>query len=304
MSRFEIAHIENHPARGVDFRYLANIIGKEKASMLKATPKSLEQSYKGGMSTVVMDMETNMPVGHIRFSPLTTPDLRKKLNLVQSLPNLWEIGTGIIDGSDGYRGKGLYRMVRNEHIARFQDKLNDGSLIALGTTKSLRILKTLLHAQEKYNVQGVILRHTDLPFIAAFTCVCKGDFGQGYQCGVDACGERIKPEQLPVTIHPNSFSRGSIDQTDTKSISAIGKMNGNSDVIPCTMYVQGKKDAILNMENCLRNQFGTPENLVDMLRQVNVNYYNEPLVSLLLTNLRQFMKKGVSGLNSFNLQGR
>lgn len=255
----------------IDFGRIQRGVNIETAAMLPVTVPSLEQSFANGLSTIVMDTTTDTPVGHIRFSPLFTPELRTHLNLPSDLPDLWEIGTGWIDGSDHFRSQGLYRMVRNDHISRYQDELNEGNLISIGTTKSLKVLHTLHHAQEEFGVEGIILPHTNMPFIAAFTCICTGNFGCGFQNGVDACPQRIKPEQFPGDGAPNTF----IDHTDLEAITKIQDLNGGSGKIPCTMYLQGKKSAIMNLELRLQEQFGTPENLIEQLKQPAVNYYNE-----------------------------
>lgn len=272
MNNLEVAHIRTRPANHIDFGYIADGVNGEKNAMLPVTPESLTASYMRGISTVIVDTANNdKPVAHIRFSPLITPELRSNINLPMDLPDLWEIGTGLVDKSDGYRGHGLYRMIRNAHVGRFQDELNSGSLVAIGTTKSLKVLHTLHQAQTEFGIEGIILRHTDLPFTAAFTCVCKGDFGQGYQCGVEACANRIEPSQFPMADAVD----GLLDQSNVDAIMKIKDLNGGSGTIPCTMYVQGKKAAILRMEAKLKKQFGTPENLVKQLRQPNVDYYGE-----------------------------
>lgn len=298
MSEFKVAHIGTQPLTTENCCRLVAGMGREKTSILPVTTAGIAKSYAEGMSSVMIEKKTGNAIAHIRFSPLITPQLREQLQLPPGLPMLWEIGSGYVVKE--HRKEGLYNILRNEHVGRFKEELTTGSHIFLGTTKSIRVLHALRHAQEEHRIEGVILPHTSLPFIAAFTCVCKGDFGQGYQCGVNACKERIQPGQFPMMSSEN----GLLNQTNISAIDEIKDLNGGEGKIPCTMYVQGEKNTILNMEQQLADKFGTPENLVDRLRQVNVNYYNEPLVSLLLTNLRQFMKKGVSGLNSFNLQGR
>ena len=137
----------------------------------------------------------------------------------------------------------------------------------------MKVLHTLHHAQEELGIEGVILRHTSMPFTAAFTCVCIGNFGCGFQGGIDACPKRIKPEEFPGTNAPNGF----IDQQDMESIAKIHDLNGGTGKIPCVMYLQGKKDAILGLEARLKEQFGTPENLIAQLRRPDVNYYAENL---------------------------
>lgn len=272
MNNLEVVHIGTRPANQIDFQYIADGVNRERKAMLPVTPDKLLASYMAGFSTVIIDKANNdTPVGHIRFSPLITDELRQQVNLPPDLPELYEIGTGLIDAGPEYRDHGLYRMIRSAHFDRFQDELNSGSLVAIGTTKSSRVLHTLHQAQIKFGIEGIILRHTDLPFIAAFTCVCKGDLGQGYQCGVDACGKRIQPNQFPTEDAVN----GLLDQSRIDSIMKIKDLNGGSGTIPCTMYVQGRKDAILGMEAKLKKQFGTPENLVAQLRQPNVDYYGE-----------------------------
>lgn len=272
MNNLEVVNIKTRPANKIDFRYIANGVNGERKAMLPVTPDKLLASYMAGFSTVIIDKASNdVPVGHIRFCPLITPELRSNINLPMDIPEIWEIGTGLIDGSDGYRGHGLYRMIRNAHVGRFQDELNNGSLVAIGTTKSLKVLHTLHQAQKEFGIEGIILRHTSLPFIAAFTCVCTGDFGQGYQCGVDACGKRIENGQFPM----GDAVDGLLDQSNIDAIMKIKDLNGDSATIPCTMYLQGRKEAILGMEAKLKKQFGTPENLVQKLRQPNVNYYGE-----------------------------
>lgn len=248
---------------------LAQGMKREKNSILPVTAAEILDSFKAGLSTVLIEQRTGKAIGHIRFSPLITPMLKDQLSLPSEMPLLLEIGSGYIDKE--YRKQGLYTLLRNEHIGRFKDELASGSHVFLGTTKTLRVLHALRHAQERYGIEGVILPHTQLPFIAAFTCVCKGDFGQGYQCGVDACGKRIKPDQFPM----DKANNGLLDQMDIKSIDRIKDLNGGEGTIPCTMYIQGNKDVILRMEEELKRQFGAPGNLVAQLRRPNVDYYEE-----------------------------
>lgn len=269
MGEFIARHIGIGELTASNRDLLAQGMGREKNSILPVTADDIMRSFNAGLSTVLIEQDTGKAVGHIRFSPLITPMLKDQLSLPSEMPLLWEIGSGYIDND--YRKQGLYTVLRNEHIGRFKDELTSGSHVFLGTTKTLRVLHALRHAQERYGIEGVILPHTQLPFIAAFTCVCKGDFGQGYQCGVDACGIRIKQGQFPMDKSTN----GLLDQMDVKSIDKIEDLNGGEGKIPCTMYVQGRKDAILGMEVELKKQFGTPENLVAQLRQPNVNYYGE-----------------------------
>lgn len=271
MDRFNYASVQTLAPTGVNFPHIADAIQHETRAMLPTTAQSLEQSYRMGLSTAIIDTQTNLPVGHIRFNPLTTPELSAQLQLPGGLPDLWEIGTGYIDGSDGYREKGLYRMLRNAHMDRFQDELNAGTFISIGTTKSLRVLHTLHQSQREFGIEGIILPHTKMPFIAAFTCICKGDFGCGFHAGINACPQRIQPEQFPVT----EDGSGIIDQMDIPAIETIRDLNGGHGKIPCTMYVQGRKDAIFKMEADLEKQFGTPENLIAQLRSAAINYYNE-----------------------------
>lgn len=258
----------SRPVTGVNFSHIASAVNRESAAMLPVTPDALRNSYAAGMSTVIIDTEHgDRPVGHVRFSPLLTPELRAQLQLSNDIPELWEIGTGMIDGSDHYRNQGLYRMLRNAHVSRFVDELTSGNLVSIGTTKSLKVLHTLHHAQEEFGVEGIILPHTAMPFTAAFTCVCTGAFGCGFQSGVDACPQRIKPEQFPGVQF--------IDHTNLSAIEQIRDLNGGSGKIPCTMYLQGNKQAIMKMEMRLQEQFGTPENLVESLRSPQTDYYGE-----------------------------
>lgn len=269
MSEYIARHIGIGELTSSNRDLLAQGMSREKSSILPVTANDIVESFNAGLSTVLLEQETGKAVGHIRFSPLITPMLKDQLSLPPTMPLLMEIGTGYI--AKEHRGNGLYTLLRNEHIGRFKDELASGSHVFLGTTKTLRVLHALRHAQERYGIEGVILPHTQLPFIAAFTCVCKGDFGNGYQCGVDACGNRIKQEQFPMGKSIN----GLLDQMDVKSIDEIKDLNGGEGTIPCTMYIQGNKGTIIKMEEELKKQFGTPENLVAQLRQPNVDYYEE-----------------------------
>lgn len=269
MSEFIARHIGIGELTASNRDLLARGMGREKNSILPVTPAEIMNSFNTGLSTILIEQRTRKAIGHIRFSPLITPMLKDQLSLPSEMPLLWEIGSGYIDNE--HRKQGLYTVLRNEHIGRFKDELTSGSHVFLGTTKTLRVLHALRHAQERYGIEGVILPHTQLPFIAAFTCVCKGDFGQGYQCGVDACGVRIKQEQFPMGKSTN----GLLDQMDVKSIDEIKDLNGGEGTIPCTMYIQGNKGVILKMEEELKKQFGTPEDLVVQLRRPIVDYYGE-----------------------------
>ncbi len=238
-----------------DFRSIYAGITQETSTMLVPKMGDLEESYRSGKAAIITDEEN--VVGYVRFSPLLDDNLANKLGLPDSFPNISEIGTGIIDPA--HRGRGLYKLLRGSLLESHADQIIDGRLLVIGTTKTMAILNTLHHATD-LGMHFEAFHHQEFPMIAPFTCVCEGDFGQGYQHGVNACTKRVRSELIPLQQN-------------------LHMLEPHDGKIECCMYVSSR-DGAQSINDGLFAFFRNDEthplsNLVQTLRHPDINYYNE-----------------------------
>jgi len=263
--RFYTAN-HGHP---IDFGLVDRGITRESSRVLQVTTADLTASFTNAMSAVVgrnhhQPGEMVEALGHVRFSPLLDPLLKDKLDL-QDCPEIWEMGTGFMD-PETLRGKGLYGPLRNELLEMYIDKIMGGDVMIMGTTKTKAVLKVLKDAMA-VDLGAFYTNHLSLPFISAFTCMCHGSFGQGFQNGIEACPKRVDQTSAPIHTFFNAQDQSPIDKI----------IPNDKGLIPCYFYAYGRPETAQRIDGILQNQYGTPDNLVARLRQPDINYYQEPI---------------------------
>ncbi len=243
-------------------------INDESAALLHVEKSSLTASFEAAMSAVIAERISPTEaeaLAHVRFSPLLDPMLIEQLELPSDTPQLWEIGTGYAD--QRIRGNGYYTDMRNGLLEMYAEQIISGNILILGTTKAAPVVR-VLKASEQVGLPAHITHHSTFPRISALTCVCTGDFGHGYQYGMDACDKRLSSDIIPV---------GEIwDAKDKVRISTIpvSERNGSS-IIPCTKYLHGPLETAHRLNDILTKRFPQPQMMVDQLQKLN---YYKPTV--------------------------
>jgi len=260
---------DGHP---IGFDTVVQGIAGEAARVLQVTAADLEMSFNNAMSAVIgrndhLPRKAVKALGHVRFSPLLDPRLMEKLG-VEDCPQIWEMGTGFMDPNT-LRGKGLYGPLRNVLLKMHLEQINSGQVLIIGTTKTKAVLNVLKEAMA-VELGAFYANHLAIPYISAFTCVCEGNFGQGFQHGINACGKRTDQSAAPPAVFFNAQEQMQINQI-------IPDQTG---IIPCYLYAYGKPEAALRIDDRLRQKFGSVDALVNRLRQPDINYYREYKVRL------------------------
>lgn len=240
----EIQFVTSRSQASVDLRPIHQAILQER-TLLHPSLENLERSYVQGMSVVMMD--EGRPVGHVRFTPLLDEELKQALGLSSDFPSVWEIGSAVIFDDPAYRGRGHYADLRNNLVAGFVDRIYTDGLLLLGTTKSVSVIKSLPRADRI----GVFFKncfHHEFPMVSALTCVCEGDFGQGFHVA-DNCKKRLQPEGMEIEER-------------------VGEViNTNNEHNKCVMYVSSVR--LAEQIDCeLNDRFGSLPGLVDRLKAV------------------------------------
>lgn len=231
--------------KDIDLEPIYQAINAEKG-LLHPSLTAIQESYRKGLAVGMLS--NDQIVGFVRFSPLLDEQLKIDLGLTLEFPNIWEVGSAIITA--GFRGGGLYASLRNTLVRKYIKDIQEDRLLILGTTKTIPVLKSLSKAQSI----GVFLQpcfHLDYPMIAAFTCVCKGSFGQGFQDG-ENCTSRTQKENVPI---------------DNDLSLIVQNKDGN---IPCNMYTSSSELA-MKINHTLMDLFGSSGELVRSLKRTG--YY-------------------------------
>lgn len=215
MERLRFLHSRNIDAR-LDLGAIHRVINSE-PNLLQATLSSLEESFDRGLAVALVPEDSTEAVGFVRFTPLLSEDLKQDLGL-NDLPSIWEIGSAAI--MPDYRGRGLYAPLRNGLLATVLEKIEGRQLLILGTTKNIAIIKVLNEAKN-LGIEFHKSVHTDFPMVAPFTCICRPDFGCGFQL-TENCPVRVTQQELL--------------QLDTI---AVNSPDGTK--IPCVMYVSDRE---------------------------------------------------------------
>jgi hypothetical protein len=230
-----------------DFSELLEAIHHEKGTLLQPSLEDLEESFADRNAVVLED--GNRSIGYVRFSSLLDNTGKAKLGLSDAFPNIYEIGTAII--LPEYRGRHLYPKLRNALLSLHKDEMKQGRLLVLGTTKSPKVVMSLSHSKE-IGLEFTVTGHDNLPMIEPFTCVCSGDFGNGFQNSPE-CSKRATETEVVL-----------IQKADWRTLQEQGgKPNGK---IPCTLYVSDLELAS-QMEKELMVKYGSQEKLVEALRE-------------------------------------
>lgn len=186
-------------------------------NLLPTSLESLQKSFDASLATVLIDGDKAF--GFLRFSPLLTETLKRKIGLETDFPDILEIGSAVILKDGNYRGKGYYPQLRNHLLESVVERVRQKKLLVLGTTKSIIVYKVLSKAKD-LGIEFYPSVHTEFPMIAPFTCVCKPDFGSGFQLST-GCSKRVKAEQL-------------------KDLESLAKISPSGINIPCIMYVSDR----------------------------------------------------------------
>ncbi len=241
MERIIFADVTTHPI--VEMANIVRAINDE-STMLQTTEEDMQRSYAQRMSVVMLDGQ--QVIGHTRYIPLLDQTLKNALGLPEQFPQIWEIG-GVITHPD-YRGNG-YNKHLWQHLAQlYRSDLDQGQLLALGTTKHIGILQVL----PKLDQIGLDFRachHFEFPMVSPFTCICSGSFGQGFHI-TDHCQSRIGRE------HGEAL----------KNRAAVPHQPDG--LMKCSMFVSSLPLAE-QVNQDLQRYFGNPYNLVQSLRQFN-----------------------------------
>lgn len=231
-----------------DLSEILEAMHHETGTLLQPSLESLQRSFAEREAVVLMDGPR--PIGFVRFSELLNEDSRRSLNLPDDFPLIYETGSAII--LPEYRGRHLYPGLRTKLLSLVADRIKDRELLVLGTTKSPKVIESLDDANE-LGINFEIVDHLGTPLVSAFTCVCEGDFGTGFQDG-EACSKRATTSEMIL-----------IQDHDWRALQeAGGKPNGK---IPCTLYVSDL-ELMHEMERRLVGQFGTQQELVNALRGI------------------------------------
>ena len=213
MTENNIEYLMREDQGSLGFNQLASRISTE-PHLLPVTGQSLGESFDQGLAMAMVVQET--PVGYIRFEPLLTTEFRQRLELALEIPSIWEMGTVYL--APEYRGRNLYPGFNNTFLNRFRDRFDSEELLVIGTTKTPAYLRVLDHARE-VGIDFQRSNHLEYGMVAAFTCICSGDFGRGLHLG-DGCPSRVEPTQLQMVS----------DVIAQKSATTI----------PCTMFVSSR----------------------------------------------------------------
>jgi hypothetical protein len=208
----------------------------------------LESSFSDRRAVVLMDGEKT--IGYVRLSSLLDISGKNMLGIPDDFPDIAETGTAIIHPD--YRGHGYYPKLRTKLQSMFVEEMKEERLLVLGTTKNLRVIESLDDAVE-IGLQFTIVGRDEIPMIAPFTCVCEGEFGNGFQNGTSCFQAATQSELIQIGKH---------NWEDVKK-------NGGSK-IPCTVYVSDI-DLARKMETRLLDQFGSRDEVVNALR--SIGYY-------------------------------
>lgn len=244
----------------IDFSGLAEASRSEE-NVLPTTEESLRKSFQTGMSAVFLN-EEQRAVGHARFIPLLDEKLRDGLNLSTQVPQIWEMGTGLM--LDECRGKGINILLRHGLVRRYRAQMASGEVLVIATTKTPELRRLVDNLADLTTDEGdaypLDFRFTNrenIPFIAPFTCVCNPEFGTGYQHGT-ACNQAEGPSG-----QTSEFRRGI-------ELPVIGSTEPQK--IACTVFVSSTSLARTTSE-LLQNQFGSRQNLVNKL--IERGYFND-----------------------------
>jgi len=231
-----------------DLSGILEAMHNERGTLLQPSLESLQRSFAKREAVVLMDGST--PIGYVRFSELLNQDSRDALDLPVDFPLIYETGSAII--LPEYRGRHLYPRLRTRLLSLVADRIKNKELLVLGTTKSPKVVESLDDSDE-LGVGFEIVNHKATSLVSAFTCVCEGDFGTGFQEG-ENCSKRANNSEIIL-----------IQNHDWRALQEIGgKLNGK---IPCTLYVSDL-ELMHDMERRLVDQFETQESLVNKLRGV------------------------------------
>ena len=254
-----LQQIEKAVSNIVDFSMLHTAIMRESA-LLHPSLATMQESYLTGLGvahTVENDGQ-NVAVGYARVIPLLSFEQREQLSLPGNFPDVYELGTVIVHPD--YRGRGISEQLQRELIRRFKGRLDEESLLILGTTKTRKVL----HILDKLSDEGVSFyhcRHTEFPHIAPLTCICSPYFGEGFQHTTD-CSKRVTEPQV-------IFIRQILTKTSRE-------LNIQTDKIPCTMFISDKELAE-RMDATLADLYGggnfAQERFVNRLKEIR--YFDE-----------------------------
>lgn len=170
------------------FDLLSEHIARE-PTLIHPPASELQMSFERGLAFVALDeANDHRPVGYVRLEPLLNDEIRGALGLPESFPQIMELGTMFTENNAIYRGQGYVASLTKELLSSHIAEIERGDLIVLGTTKDWRVINVL---QKIEAAKFEVMHHLDLPHLAAFTCICSGEFGSGYQNNPFSCDSRV-----------------------------------------------------------------------------------------------------------------
>lgn len=194
-------------------------------TLLHPSPEILAQSYRDGYAVAALQPGTSQIIGYARLEPTIGEPVRRALGLSAAFPNVMEAGTMFVDPDPAHRGNGHLPALLKTLFGAYSREIASGELLVLGTAKTVRVFQSLDDIEAaKFDA----MHPHDLKFLAALTCLCTGNFGQGYQYGVDAC--------------PNRIGDDALGRTDLMQ-ELTSRAKGASPKTPCAMFVSSRSVA-------------------------------------------------------------
>ncbi len=184
--------------------------------------------------------------------------------------NRFRLGPSITQGGDGNgsANKRTYTRMRAALLESQVDAIYSGRLLTMGTTKHMAVIKGVQHSAEAVELEFQFCNHLEYPFIAALTCVCKEDLGQGFHTSTE-CPKRASPDEVTGILRRADGGAKPINPEQAEG--APLKVIGNGSHIACTMYVSSAELA-KSINDRLSAAFGgDPMKLAEALK--NLNYY-------------------------------
>ncbi len=231
-----------------DLNRITEAIHREPGTVLDSSLESVVNSFMQMKAVTLMDGAE--AVGYVRYTPLLDGDKKRQLGLRDDFPDIDETGTAIILRE--YRGHHYYPRLRTALLSLRAQDMKDGKVLILGTTKSPKIIESL----DDSNALGLefdVVDFMEVENVSAHTCVCEGDFGNGFQNGINCPNRATNEDLIQIARH------------DWQGLQKRGRMIDGK--IPCTLYLSNARLA-RSLNDEVREQFGSLDNLIKALKDV------------------------------------
>lgn len=230
------------------FDQLARDIAAE-STMLHPKPADLRCSFIQNLAAVKYDPETGKIIGFARFEALLNSETKKILQLPDDIPEIWELGT--VYTSNNHRRNGAATEVQNKLLSQFLERISNQEILVILTAKPVAMIKTTQKASQ-LGIDFYACDPYEFEMIASLTCVCSGEFGQGFQNG-NYCPARVSQNLRPVSENLDQVIKNAVDG-----------------IAACTMFVSNPNLSTYTNTR-LSERFGSQKQLIENL--INLNYY-------------------------------